>query len=102
APRLASRLVVRKRDLHRGVDRLGARVHEKDPVEIAGRELGDARRELEALRVRAQERGDEIELAQLPVYGVGDLLAAVTRRDAEQPRRGVDDLLAAVVPVVHA
>ena len=40
----------------------------------------------------AQERRDEIELAQLAADGLGDLLAAVAGVDAEQARRRVDDL----------
>ena len=101
APALAARLVVGERDLHRRVDRLGAGVDEEDAVEVAGRQLGDARRELELLRVRAQERRAEVELPQLGADRVGDLLAAVAGGDAEQPRRRVDDLVAAVVPQVH-
>ena len=99
--RLSARLVVGERDLHRRVHRFRAGVDEEDVIEVARRELGDARRELEALRMRAQERGDEIEIAELPVHRLGDLLAAVAGGDAEQPRRCVDDLLAAIVPVVH-
>ena len=90
--------MVGERDLHRRVDRLGAGIDEEDAVEVAGRQLGDARRELELLRMRAQERRAEIELAQLGADRVGDLLAAVAGGDAEQPRRRVDDLVAAVVP----
>ena len=73
APALAARLVVGERDLHRGVDGFGAGVGEEDAVEVARRQLGDARRELELLRVRAQERRAEVELAQLLADGVGDL-----------------------------
>src|SRR4029079_1955547 len=50
----------------------------------------------------AQEGRAEIEFLQLPAYRIGDLLAAMTGRNAEQAGRRVDDLLAAVVPVVHA
>ena len=63
AAALAARLVVGERDLHRGFHRLGARVREEDPVQVAGRELGDARGELELLRMAAQERRHEVELA---------------------------------------
>ncbi len=63
AAALAARLVVGERDLHRGVDRFGAGVHEEDPVEIAGRQFGHSRRKLELLRVAAQERRAEIEFA---------------------------------------
>jgi hypothetical protein len=65
APALAAGLVIGKRDLHRRVDRLGAGIDEKDPVEVTWRELRDARRELELLRMRAQERRAEIELLEL-------------------------------------
>ena len=63
AAALTARLVVGERDLHRGVDRLRAGVGEEDPVEVARRQLGDARRELELLRMPAQERRHEVELA---------------------------------------
>ena len=67
-----------------------AGVDEEDAVEIARRQLGDARRELELLRMRAQERRAEVELAQLLADGVGDLLAAVAggrRRRVPTTRR---------------
>ena len=103
APALAARLVIGERDLHRGVDRLRPRVGEEDAVQVARRQLRDARRELELLRMRRAVNGaHEVELAQLRADRVGDLLAAVAGGDAEQARRRVDDLVAAVVPVVHA
>ena len=46
---LAARLVVGERDLHRGVDRLRARIDEEDAVKVTRRQLGHARRELERL-----------------------------------------------------
>src|SRR4029434_5415028 len=33
--------------------------------------------------------------------GIGDLLAAMAGRDAEEPGRSIDDLVAAIVPEVH-
>ena len=101
ASALTARLVVGERDLHRGVDRLRAGVREEDPVEVARRQLGDAGRELELLRMAAEKRRHEVELGQLPADGLRDLLAAVTGIGAEEARRGVDELLAAVVPVEH-
>ena len=99
---LALRAVEGERDLHRRVDRLGAAVDEEDAVEVARRELGDPLRELEGLRMPAQERRDEVELGQLAADGVGDFPATVAGSAAEQSGRGVDDPLAAFVPVVHA
>ena len=64
AAALAVRLPVGERDLHRGVDRFGTRIGEEDVVEVARRQLRDAPRELELLRMAARERRDEIELAQ--------------------------------------
>ena len=45
---LALHVPVGERDLQRRIDGLGARIAEEDVVEVAGRELGDARGELEA------------------------------------------------------
>ena len=101
APALAARLVVGERDLHRALDRLGTGVAEEDAVEVAGRQLRNARRELELLRVGAQERRGEVELEELPADRLRDLLAAVAGRAAEQSGRRVDELLAPVVPEVH-
>src|SRR6185437_8511313 len=101
AAALPARLVIGERGLHRRVDRFGAGIDEENVLEIAGRQLGDARGELEALRMPAQERR-EVQFAELPMYRFGDLLAAMARRDAKEARRRVDDLVAAVVVVVHA
>ena len=101
APALAARLVVGESDLHRRVDRLRAGIDEKDPVEVAWRELGHARGEFETLRMRAQERRDEVELDELPRHGLGDLPATMTGIDAKHARRGIDELAAAVVPIKH-
>src|SRR5205823_10680099 len=67
AAALTTRVVVGERDLHRRVDRLGARVHEEDAVQITGRELGHALCQLETLRMATQEWSDEVELGELPV-----------------------------------
>ena len=94
--------MVGERDLHRGVDGLGTRIREKYAIEIAGRQLGDTRTELEGFRVATQERRDEIQLLELLVHSLRNFLAPVARRAAEHARRGIDQLLAAIVPVVHA
>ena len=41
---LSARLVVGERDLHRRVDRLRAGIDEEDALQVARRQLGDARR----------------------------------------------------------
>ena len=46
---LAAHIVVRERDLERGVDRLRTRIAEEHVVEIARRQRGDAARQLERL-----------------------------------------------------
>ncbi len=84
APALAARLVVGERDLHCAVDRFGARVDEEDAVQVAGCQLGHARRQFELPGVAARERRDEVELAKLRGHGVGDFLAAVARIDAKE------------------
>ena len=94
--------MVGQRNLHRGVDGLRTRVHEKDPIQVAGSQLGHPRGKLELLGMTAQEWRAEIELAQLPAHRVGDLLAAVSGRNAEEAGGRIDDLLAAIVPEVHA
>ena len=102
ATALAARLVVGECDFHRGVDRFRAGIDEENAVQVARRQLRNARRELERLDVAAQERRDEVKLAQLVSDRIGDLLAAMSGRAAEQARAGVDDLVSAVAPVIHA
>src|SRR5205807_3586424 len=46
APALPARLMIGERDFHRRVDRLGTGIDEKNPVQVARRELGDASGEL--------------------------------------------------------
>jgi len=76
--------MVGQRNLHCSVDGLGTGVHEKDAVQVPRSELGHARGQLELLGMAAQEGRAEIEFAQLPAHGVGNLLAAVAGRDAEE------------------
>ena len=102
AAALAARLVIRERDLHRRVDGLRSGVRKEDAIQVARRELGHARGELELLRMRAQEWRTEVELAQLPADGIRDLLATVPGGYAEQTAGSIDDLVAAIVPQPHA
>ena len=60
---LSAHVVVGERDLERRVDGFGARIAEEHVIEIARRELGDARGELERQRMGELEGRREIELA---------------------------------------
>ena len=76
---LALHVPIGQRDLERRIDRLGARIAEEDVVEVAGRELGDARREGEAARMAELEGGRIIEFRRLGLDGGGDLVPVVAR-----------------------
>ena len=78
--------------------RLGTGIDEKNPVQVARRELGDASGELELLGMSAGEGRDEVQLAQLRTHCVGDFPAAVARVDAKQSRRTVENLGTLVAP----
>ena len=100
APGVAGQLVVLAAELERGVDRLGAAGGEEDAVEVAGGELGDARRELDRLRVRVGPVRVEAELLGLVGAGLGDVAAAVADVHAEQGGEAVEIAVAVLVPDV--
>ena len=63
---------------------------------------GDARGQLEHLRMAHLEAGRIVELQKLLAHRVGDLRPRVAGVHAPQARRAVEHLAAVVAPVVHA
>jgi hypothetical protein len=74
----------------------------EDAVEVAAREVGDARGERDRLRVRVGPVRDELELAGLVGAGLRDLLAAVPDVRAEQRAQPVEVAVAVLVEEVAA
>ena len=97
AARVAGELVVLAAELERRVDGLRAAGGEEDAVEVAGGELGDARGELDRLRVRVVPVRVEAELLGLVGAGLGDVAAAVADVHAEQGGEPVEVALAVLV-----
>ena len=98
----ARELVVLAGELERGLDGLRAAAGEEDAVEVARRQRGDARSELDRGRVGVGPVGEEAQLARLVGAGLGDVVATVADVDAEQGAERVEVLLAVVVPDVAA
>ncbi len=76
---LAAHMVVGKRDLERGVDRLRARIAEEHVIELAGREGGDAACQLERLGMGELEGGRVVERGRLGADRGNDGIAIVPR-----------------------
>ena len=100
--RVAVQLVVLAGELPGRLDGLGAARGEEDPVEVAGREAGDALGQLDRLRVRVAPVGVEAELLDLRGRGLADLGAAVAGVHAEERREAVEVALAVLVVDVGA
>jgi hypothetical protein len=89
--RSAGQLEVLLGDLPRGLDGLAAARGEEDPVEVAGRGVGQPLGELDRLGVGVRPQREERELAGLLRRGLGELRTAVPHLDDEQAppaRRG--------------
>ena len=100
-PALAVRHVVLARELPRGLDGLRAAGDEERAVDVLGRELGQALRELDRARVRIRPVRVERQLAHLSERRLADLLAVgVTDVDGEEAGERVEVPLAVVVPQV--
>ncbi len=98
---LPDRALIGERDLQRGVGGFRARIAEEHVVEIAGREFGDARGELERQRMGELEGRREVELARLALDRLDDRLAIVAGVAAPQRRRPVEDRAALGRVIVH-
>ena len=99
---LAGQLEVLAGELQRRLDGLAAAAGEEHAVQVAGRERGDPRRELDRRRMRVGPVGEEAELLGLVGAGLGDVGAAVADVDAEQRREAVEVAVAVLVVDVAA
>ena len=97
----AAHIVIGERDLERGVDRLRAGIAEEHVVEIAGRQRGDAARELERLGMGELERRRVVELGRLGADRLHDRIAIVAGIGAPQPGGAVEHGAAVGRVVVH-
>ncbi|CAB5338592.1 hypothetical protein IST4119_00347 [Burkholderia multivorans] len=101
--RLALHAPVLMHDAQHGVVAFGAAVAIEEVVEAGRRDFGQHRREFDHRRMRSlEERVVERQLLQLPISGVGQLLAAVADVHAPEPGHAVDDLVAVGVPQIDA
>src|SRR5258706_441468 len=82
---LAAATVIGQRNLDGGVDGFGARVEEKDVIEIARHQRRDLAGELEGGGMGKLEGRCIVELQHRFVDRLGDLLSAMTGRAAEEP-----------------
>jgi hypothetical protein len=98
---LAAQAVVADGDLHRGVDRLGARVGEEHVAHALGRKRGDALREAEGERVAEREGGGEVELARLLADRLDDARSRMARVHAPQGRQAIEHLTPVGSSEVH-
>ena len=98
---VAAHVVIGDRDLQRRVGRFRARVGEEDVIEVARREIGEARSELEGERMGELESGREIEFGRLPLDRGHDRRAIVARVAAPERRGPVKDLAALWREVMH-
>ena len=102
AAALSGHVPIGERNLERRIDRLRAGIAEEHVVEIAGGELGDARRNGEPARMAELECRRIVELACLFLDRRRDLVAVMARIAAPQARRAVDDLSAFRRVVIHS
>src|SRR6185312_9882874 len=98
---LAADAVIADRDLERGVDRLGARIHEEHVIEAGGRDLTDALGKLERTRMSHLKRRCVIERLELMRDRVANLRPAVAGIDAPQARYRIQYLSPIGGVVVH-
>ena len=98
---LPAHVVIGERDLERRVAGLGAGIAVEHVIEIARREIGQARRELERQRMGELEGRREIELRRLGLDRRHDRRPVVSRVAAPQARRAVEDLAPLRGEVMH-
>ena len=101
ARRVAPDIVIGERDLERGVDRFRAGIAEEDVVEIAGRQRGDAARQLERLRMGELKGRRVVERRRFFLDRRDDRLAVMAGIRAPQPGRAVDELAPVAGDVMH-
>ena len=100
--RVAGELVVLARELDRGLDRLAAAAGEEHAVQVTGREIGDARGQLDGGRVRVGPVGEELQVLGLVGARLGDVGPAVADVHAEESGQAVEVAVALLVPDVAA
>ena len=98
---VAAHVVKGQRDLERGVDRLRAGIAEEHMVEVAGRERGDAARQLERLGVRELEGRRVVHLGRLALDRRDDRVAVMAGIGAPQAGGAVDQLAPVRREIVH-
>jgi hypothetical protein len=96
--RIPGVLVVGAGELDRRLNRLRAARGEEDAVQVAGRELGELRGQLDRPWVGVAPDGVEVELGYLARGGLAELGATVPGVDAEQRREAVEVAIPVLVP----
>ena len=102
ARRIAGDIVIGERDLERGIRGFGAGIGEEHMVELAGRQRGEARRELKRRRMAHLETGAVLETPDLGAHGFGDFLTGMATIYAPQTRGRVENLAAVGGGIMHA
>jgi hypothetical protein len=100
--RIAPDLVIRPRDLERGIDRLRSRIGEEHPVEPGGGEAGDPLRQHESGRMAHLEGRDIVHPRRLILDRPHDPRLIMAGIHAPEPGHGIQNLPAVGGGVVHA
>ena len=98
---LPAHVMIGERDLERRVAGLGAGIAIEHVIEIARREFGQARRQLERQRMGEREARSEIELRRLALDRGHDRGPVVAGVAAPQTRRAIEDLAPLGGEIVH-
>ena len=93
--------VISERDLERCVGGFRTRIAEERIVQIAGRQIGEARGEFEHLGMAELESGGEIELGRLFLDRFDDPGATVAGIGAPKARRRIEHRAAGHVVIMH-
>ncbi len=95
---LADGAEVLTRELPRRLDRFGTASGEEHPVEVAGRERGEARRQLDRRWVRVRPHREVVERLRLDARRLGEIGTTVTDLHGEEARQPVEQLVPGRVP----